>query len=209
MPSPFREEQEHQTRIRELADRIRMGLKEASLTQTQRRQYGQATRQVIARMATGAVRRLHANTKRFKYYPSHEALTQAIKKKYPALARRLKSSSVIKGMLDKDGTVHLDGGGTLRGRGARLVDFHAHELAHGIDGTNHELSDSKEWVEIWADEILGNDDFTCKAQENCREAFGEVGSLLLGGGISAHELVLLCPGVVGFWRDRHQLLAKE
>jgi hypothetical protein len=203
------EEGKHRRLVSELFARIRKGLKEAHLTRTQRRQYGQATRGVIARMAPAAVRRLHANTREFKYYPDHAALTAAVKEKYPTLARRLKRTSTMKGMFDKDGTVHLDGGGSLRGRAARLADFHAHELAHGIDGTSHALSDSKEWGAVWADEILGNDAFTSKAQEDYREAFSEVGSLLLGGSMSARELALLCPGVVGFWRDRHQLLAEE
>jgi hypothetical protein len=183
------------------------GLREANLTETQRRQYRQATREVIARMSPASVQRLYGNTVVFRYYPSEAALTQAIKEKYPALTRKLKASSVIKGMLDKDGTVHMDGGGTLRGRQARLADFHGHELTHGIDGTSHELSDSKEWGKVWADEIVGNDAFTAKAREDCREAFSEVGSLLLGGAISANELAPVCPGVVRFWRDSHNLLA--
>jgi hypothetical protein len=201
------EDDEHSERLSELSALIKKGLRQANLTESQRRQYRRASQGVIDRLSRGAVLRLHANTGEFKFYPSHEALTQAIKEKYPALAKKLQPRSIIKGMLDKDGTIHLDGGGTLRGRDARLVDFYAHEIAHGIDGIGHQLSDSKGWGQVWAYEILGNDAFTTKAQDDHREAFSEVGSLLLGGAISAKELALLCPGVVRFWRDQHKLLA--
>lgn len=197
----------HGQRLQQLFARMTKGLMEAKLSETERRKYRRATRAVIARMSPAAVQRLHANTEEFKYYPNFDVLAQAIKRKYPALAKKLKPTSVIKGMLGRDGTVHLDGGGTLRGRSASIADFYAHELTHGIDGTDHELSDSVEWRKVWAEEILGNTDFTKKAQEDLREAFSEVGSLLLGGGISANELALLCPGVVDFWRKRHKLLA--
>jgi hypothetical protein len=202
-------EDEDKRRVRELYVRMNRRLREANLTQAQRREYRQATRAVIARMSSEVVHRLHANTTAFRYYPTHEALIQAIKAKYPALAKKLKPTSVIKGMLDKDGTVHMDGGGTIHGRQATITDFHAHELTHGIDGVNHGLSESEAWGDVWAEEIVGNDAFTRKARADYREAFSEVGSLLLGAGISANELALLCPGVVRFWKARHRLLAGD
>jgi hypothetical protein len=198
---------EHRWRIGELHARMNQGLSEAGLTEARRRQYRQATRAVIGRMSPVAIQRLHANTREFRYYEDHAALTQAIKEKYPALAKRLKGTTIIKGMFDRDGTVHLDGGGTIQGRKANLADFYAHEFAHGIDGTSHQLSNSREWREVWAEDIRDNDGFSRKAREDHREAFSEVGSLLLGGGISARELALLYPGVVRFWRDDQALLA--
>lgn len=92
-------------------------------------------------------------------------------------------------------------------RRAKLADFYAHESAHGIDGPGHELSQSRAWHEVWAHEVRDNDSFTRQAREDPREALSEVGSLLLGGGITARELALLCPGVVRFWHEDPGLLA--
>jgi hypothetical protein len=39
--------------------------------------------------------------------------------------------------------------------------------------------------------------------------WSEVGSLRLGGAVTAAEVAILCPGVVGFWPDRHQRILNK
>ena len=193
--------------VKKLCARVNKGLRDAKLTKELAEEYRQATLEVFARLSVIALERLLANARTFQFYASHDALTQAIKHKFPPLAKRLKATSVIKGMFDRDGTVHLDGGGTLRGRAAQLGEFYAHELTHAIDGVGHELSDSREWRKAWAVDIVGNNAFTQKAQADHHEAFSEVGGVLLSGGMSGNQLALICPDVVEFWRVHQQLLA--
>ena len=146
-------------------------------------------------MTPNALARLHANVKEYKFYPSLESLTAGIQAKYPAF--KPKKGKAYKGLFDKDGTFHLNGrgDGALFGRPASFDELSAHELAHGIDGTDHEISGSESWKKAWkAEKNL----FT-HGQKSEQEGFAEFCPMLLGQGIPRKRMKEAMPKCLKVW----------
>jgi hypothetical protein len=105
-------------------------------------------------------------------------------------------------MFDKDGTIHVDGLGTLFGRPAKTEEFHAHELSHCIDGVNHDLSETEEWQRVWRAEIADGGYLGPNSTKSATEGFSEFGALLLSTDLTAETVAKVLPLCVEFWRDR-------
>jgi hypothetical protein len=103
--------------------------------------------------------------------------------------------------------VHLDGGGVMfTGMPERSLDaFHAHELAHGIDGTDHDVSSTPEWTGIWQSEIVGNAEFSRKGRTVASEGFAEAGAYLLDTDSSRDRFANRMLRTLQFW-ETHNLL---
>jgi hypothetical protein len=194
-------EDEHARRLRETHAKVERGLAEADLSDPQRQDYRESVHAILQRMTPAALARLHANAKEYTFFATHEALTAAVRAKYPAL--RLRSGRILKGMFDRDGVVHMNSGGTLFGRpNVGLQEFHGHELAHAVDGTGHELSNSPEWVRAWEADIRDGGFLGPDSQRSSQEGFSEFGAMLLGGGISYKDARQVMPLAAKFWRER-------
>lgn len=202
-------EEQYRRCMIELHARMNRGLKEADLSERQRRQYRKSTKEVMARMSLDAVIRLHANVKEFKYYPSHEALKTGVLSKYPSLRATFASpTKKIRGMFDKDGTLHLDGGGTMfQDMPAKSVaEFHAHEMTHALDeNLGRVFSGTRRWQQVWKQEIQGHPDYSSHAHRYAHEAFAEAGQQIYGSGKSGSAIARECPQVVLFFQ-KHKLL---
>jgi hypothetical protein len=111
--------------LQELHARLEVALAEGDLTAEQRQDYRDSFHDVLSRMTTRAVQRIHANVKGCRFYRTHDELTAAFKAKYP----EARVSKVLKGAFDRDGFLHLEGGGILYGRPAPIGEFYGHELA--------------------------------------------------------------------------------
>jgi hypothetical protein len=170
----------------------------AALSPQQRQAFGEATKTVIGRMTAKGVERLHANATGFRYHKSHKDLTEAILAKYPH--KRLGQGKILKGGLDRDGVLHLNGGGILFGRPATVEEFYGHELTHAIDGNGHEISASKEWQDAWEVEIRHSKLLSVDASRSCSEGFGEFGAMILGSGTPVKSVMELMPQCVKVWQ---------
>jgi len=76
---------------------------------------------LVGQMTPAALERFSRNITGFKFYASHENLTEAYRRKYP----RAKITK-IKAAFDPHGILHLDGGEILFSRKAPLAEFYAH-----------------------------------------------------------------------------------
>jgi hypothetical protein len=132
-------------------------------------------------------------------------MTEAIKKKYPRITAKIKQGNVAKGFMDKDGTMHLNGGGILFKRPARLVEFYAQEVAHAIDRPNHEISASEAWQSAWTEEIRDMDFLGHEAKMSPAEGFSVFGAMVLGSGIAVGDANQVMPRCVRVWQE-HGLL---
>lgn len=170
-------------------------MKSSALSKSQRDEYRKSIHVVLSRMTPKVLARLHANVKEYKFYPSQLALTAGVQAKYPQL--KPKQGKMFKGMFDKDGDAHLNGrgDGKLFGLPASLEEFQAHELAHGIDGAAHEISDSTPWQKAWKAEK----DFFTHGKESQGEGWAEFGQLLLGKGITRKQMKEAMPKCLKVW----------
>jgi hypothetical protein len=191
-------EDDHQRRVRELHEKVEQALGEGELSEEQREEYRAAIRRVIGRLTPPAVARVHGQIKEIKFYASWQELTAAIRRKYPRATIR----GTIKGAFDRDGTLHLDGGGILFGRPVPLEELYAHEITHVIDGTSHDISNSAEWREAWQGEIQDGGYLGPDSARSPREGFGEFGAMLLGSGTPVNRVEEIMPECVQVWRDR-------
>lgn len=199
-PAPEKpDESERHQQLKEVQKKIDTALAEASLTEEQREAFAKSVQTILGRMTSTALQRVHTNVKEFKFYASPEELTKGVKAKYPGL--KVKQGKVIKGMVDKDGTVHLNGAGTLHGRPAPLEEFHGHELAHAIDGTQREFSESAKWQAAWEAEIMDGGLLGPNAATTPTEGWGDFGAMLLSG-TPYQEVVQLLPKSAKFWRRK-------
>lgn len=155
-------------------------------------------------MSADAVLRLHTNVKEFKYYPNHNAVKVGILSKYPPLRASFASpTKKIRGMFDKDGTLHLNGGGTMFQDmpPKSIAEFHAHEMTHALDGNlARTFSGTRHWQRVWKQEIQGHPNYSSHAHRHAHEAFAEAGQHIYGSGKSANEIALECPQVVLFFQ---------
>jgi hypothetical protein len=155
---------------------------------------------VVGRLTPIALARVHTNAREFRFYGSHQELTAAIKRKYPRV--RIGKGKTVKGMFDKDGIIHADGPGILFGRPATTEEYHAHEVAHCIDGVSHDLSEAKEWKQSWRAEIRDGGLLGPGSTKSPSEGFSEFGALLLSSGLTAGRVEEIMPFCVKFWSDR-------
>jgi hypothetical protein len=190
---------DRQQRLREIQQQIATGLEKAELSERQRREYGRTIHDIVKNLRLAALNRLYQFAREYRFYGSYRALTQGIKEKYPKL--KIRAGKVLKGMFDRDGTIHLDGGGNLYGRRARLSEFQAHEIAHAIDGYR-ELSSAREWRQAWEAEIADGGFLGENSSRSPHEGWGDFGSLLLGSEISLEEIGQVMPRALKFWRKR-------
>jgi hypothetical protein len=191
--------EDHQRHLRETYEKIDAALKQGKLAAGQKRVYRKSICKIVDELSPAALARLHQLAREYKFYESHEALTEAIKEKYPKAT--IKAGKVLKGMFDKDGTVHLNGGGKLHGRPAKLEEFQAHEIAHAIDG-HRELSGSAEWRQAWLAEIADGGYLGRNSARSAHEGWGDFGMLVLGTDISQNEIQTVMPRALAFWRKR-------
>ena len=191
---------EHRKRRRIIQEQIDRGLDEAALSDLTRNAYGRAMGVVLARLTPTALSRVFRAVKEYRFYRSFGAMTEAIRRKYPAI--KIKPGHVVKGFLDRDGTMHLDGGGVLFGRPARQEEFFAHEMAHALDRPDYEISGTDEWYDAWNDEINATDYLSGEAKRSPQEGFADFGAMLLGSGVSAKQVKQLLPKCVKVWEQR-------
>jgi hypothetical protein len=201
----------HEQRRRQLQAKMDDALKQADLTDPQREEYRQATKNSLARMSPVALKRVHRSVREFRYYPSHAAVAAGIKAKYQSL--RLKPATVIRGMFDRDGTAHLDGPGVMfTGKPERTAnEFHAHELSHAIDRVmnkarpQYEISDTPEWQAIWREELTNSALIGQPGRKQAHEGFAEVGAYLLGHESVPEEVATAMRRAIQFWKDQDLL----
>jgi hypothetical protein len=175
-----------------LARRIEEGLHASSLPHTMQAEYRQACAAVTSEVSQAGLHRVAENVKEFRFYRTHEELTEAFRSKYP----KAKIHGVLKGCFDRDGTIHLDGGGTKFGQSATLAEFYAHELTHAIDGNNHEISDSEAWKKAWNAE---RDFLNANGRKKPSEGFAEFGEMILGRIVSRTQMKDAMPKCLKIW----------
>jgi hypothetical protein len=191
--------------LQELHARLEAALAEGDLTPEQRQDYRDSLHGVLSRMTTRAVQRIQANVRGYKFYRTHDELTAAFKAKYPEAG----VSKVLKGAFDRDGVLHLDGGGVLYGRPAPLDEFYGHELAHAIDGPDHEFSSSHEWKQVWKDEIEQTDFLGHNAKTKAAEGWAEFGAMVFSGTVSLKDVKDIFPRCLKFWRKERLAWARN
>lgn len=191
-------EEDDRIPVREVHENVEAALAEGGLTEAQKDEYRAAIRVVIGRLTPLALARVQAEVREYKFYKSWQELTDAIRRKYP----KMRIKGTIKGALDRDGSLHLNGGGTLFGRPAKLEEFYAHEITHAIDGRGHEISNSPEWQEAWKAEIQDGAYLGPDSSRSPQEGFGEFGAMLLGSGTSADQVEEVMPRCVHVWKER-------
>jgi len=191
---------EYQRCREETLEKIDRALAKADLSDARRQKYKRVIWVVLDQLTPTGLQRIHQAVEEYKFYPSFEAQTKAIRKKYPQL--KLKKGGVLKGMFDRDRTLHLNGGGMLFGRVASLEEFYAHELTHALDGPHHEISESREWQEAWGAEIRDLEYLGENATRSPQEGFSEFGSLLLGSGIAQRDIRQVLPRCLKVWKER-------
>jgi len=196
---------DHQQRLRESRERIDGALSNAGIPPEQKTEFRRAILTVLQRLTPTALQRVHRAVKEYRFYPTFTAMTEAIKKKYPKIASKIKPGNVAKGFMDRDGTMHLNGGGILFKRPAKLVEFYAHEVAHAIDRPTYEISGSEEWESAWAQEIRDMHFLSDEAKMSPEEGFSEFGAMVLGSGIAVADAKQVMPGCVRVWQE-HGLL---
>lgn len=168
-------------------------LAESDLPQRKKKEFVTAKR-ILGKMTPEAVRLFHANVKSVQFYPSHDALTQGFRAKYS----RAKVKGLLKGCFDRDGELHLNGGGELFGRPAPLSEFYAHEMTHALD-CNHSLSGTPEWKTAWEKERAF---LNASGQRDVVEGLAELGQMVLGSKITRAELRQVMPRCLRFWEGR-------
>ena len=109
-------------------------------------------------------------------------------------------NKILKGAFDREGVLHLDGGGVPYGRPARLEEFYGHELAHAIDGLDHEFSSSREWKQAWKEEIEHTDFLGYNARMKPSEGWAEFGAMVFSGTVSLKDVKDIFPDCLKFWR---------
>ncbi len=174
---------------------IEEALQQSSLPENIKSIYRQALTVVFRPMSPIALARFCANVKECRFYETHSELTAAIQEKFP----KLKSRGVVKGGFDREGTLHLDGGGVLFGRAAMLSEFYAHEIAHAIDGTNHEISNLEEWRTAWESEKVF---LSVNGKKSPSEGFAEFGEMLLGAGVTTDQMKEVMPNCLEVWQRK-------
>lgn len=81
----------------------------------------------------------------------------------------------------------------------------AHEVAHAVDGPQHEYSSSAGWKEAWAGEIVGEDEAVAKltfhAKMSSAEGFAEFGRLVLASSIPKAKVEEMLPKCSAYWKE--------
>lgn len=161
-----------------------------------RREYLKSVIEVLSRLSPAAIVRHYENTKGIKFYRTHAELTSAIRTKYPDV--QIGIGKVFKGAFDRDGILHLNGGGKLYGRTASLQEFYAHEITHSIDGNGHDFSSTWKWIEAWIAE-RNKGYFGPVGMKMPAEGFAEFGQMVLGTGITRDQVMELLPECLKIW----------
>ena len=113
------------------------------------------------------------------------------------------------------GSLHLDGGyggadmpaGAHGGRAQSAAEVYAHEFTHGIDGPQHQISNSTRWLEAWDKEIgpesrQGAESRLCLyAEQDPSEGLAEFGRLVYGGVVPLDQVEKEFPIAAKFFRD--------
>ncbi len=186
--------EEPDKRGQETRDRITKALQAAFLASAKQQQYQEAIDVLVNAMTPQAQQRLSASVKEVLFYETHGQLTAAVHSKYPTLQVR----GVLKGCFDRNGTLHLNGGGMLFGREAPLAEFYAHEMSHAIDGNNHEISNSAAWRKAWETEKHFLSD---NGRSIPSEGFAEFGQMIYATEITRKQMRQVMPQCLKVWED--------
>jgi len=178
--------------------RVDQALQNSQLDAETQRRYRQSVVFILGSLTPTAIQRHCKNAVEIRFYASHRELTTAFLLKYPLAKTRIKG--VIKGVFDRDGVLHLNGDGGLFGREATLLEFHAHEIVHSIDGNGHEISDTEEWTAAWKCE-KDKGLFSENGRKNAREGFAEFGQLILGAVLTRARMRRMMPQCLEVWED--------
>lgn len=194
---------EHMGRIEKTRTRISEALQASGLSRDKAAEYASGCDFVIRNMTPAASARHVANTTGYVFYPSHQALTEGFLRKFPKAAKQIKGR--LKAAFDRDGVLHLDGGGDLFGIETPVSEFYAHEITHSIDGVSREISSSPEWIAAWEKEIVGNELLGRKAKASPSEGFAALGQQLFGSQtMSRGDIRDVFPECVKVW-ERNSL----
>lgn len=127
-------------------DGMSKAIDRADLTDEQKDQYKKAWSDVVDRLPLAAVHSIQSNVKRANFYPSSEALTDALRERSPNIKGVAAGAYGI-----KDESLHLDGGANRSGQSASEV--YAHELGHAVDGPSRDISSSPAWRDAYNSEV--------------------------------------------------------
>jgi hypothetical protein len=182
--------------LKQSVDLVRQSLNEGALPSGLRQTYADTMAAILGMLTPAALTRHRANTSGYRFYVTHRELTEAFLAKYPAATAVVKG--VLKGAFDRDGILHLNGGGGLFGRLAPLQEFFAHEMTHTIDGRGHEISNSEAWRASWE---IEKGLMNANGMQNPVEGFAEFGQLLLGSVITRKQIRQALPKCLKVWED--------
>ena len=154
---------------------------------------------LLDRFSEAALDRFGQHVKEYCFYASFDELTAGVKERFPGL--RVKPGSLIKGMFDRAGTLHLDDAGSLFGQPVRLEEFYAHEMTHALDGPEHEISESPAWKKAWKAEMVKKGLLGANAATKPWEGLADFGRLVFASGLEKEQVRELLPRCTKVWED--------
>nr|MCH9838129.1 hypothetical protein [bacterium] len=171
--------------IHELTDEAATVAIQAGHSETAVRRVQSHTHAVISRMNTNCRMRIARNVEKYEYHPDLNDLTR----RFNFLNMKNRRLGTIGGFYTMDERqLNLNGAyeeDTAIGRGGATETaegIQAHEFAHAIDGPKFVLSNMRDWIAAWMDEIVTHSDrpptLTKYAMTDAQEGFAEFGRLL-------------------------------
>lgn len=174
----------------------------AKLGDEVKKKYGDAAKSVHGKLPQAAKDRLEKNLKGFQFHESSDALTKTLTDKSPSLKAKLGDKKAGGAFSKKTGELHLDGGTNIDGQKATHEEVYAHEYAHAIDGSDHELSKHQDWHAAWKAEAGEVSKYAMKTPQ---EGFAEFGRLAYTSGLSNDQLKEKFPKMSEYW-EKNELL---
>ncbi len=178
-----------------------------NLSADQRKEYFQATQDVLLRMPAEAAVRIRKNLPRGpEYVASKEDVRKALVSRHPKAASLAGNNIggfyslgatprlVVDGGIEKVHDLDKGGRNTVRG-------VYAHEFTHAIDGPKHELSESADWQAAFKAEIAGGA-LNRYAAKKPAEGLAEFGRLLYAGDHDIAEVKQRFPLCHRFFADK-------
>ncbi len=158
--------------------------KTEGLTPEQKQTYKASIANVTNAMPEEAIKRLSQNTKKVRFHATTEALTNKIVSESPEVKAKMEANEKktgkkmgLKGAYNREHQqLDLNGATKFEGKDISTEHFHAHEMAHAIDGPQHEISNSPEWQQAWKEEIQPGQ-LSKYAATTPAEGFAEFGRL--------------------------------
>lgn len=176
------------------------------ITDEQEKEFGAAAQRVLSRMPDAAVARMSGVGKVNFFADTREVSIMFKNKLDPAAQERYKDVTIAGFYSRGDNTLTLDGGGDIGELAGKAVggDIHgvyAHEMAHAVDGQDHELSRHKEWRRAFDAEINRPGSPLSKyGKKNAAEGFAEFGRLVYATDVPQAEVERLFPQASAYWK---------